>query len=548
MRIFAGMKETLENYIRQDKDFRQLLLKQDGGIIKFWADHPDRDFDADLFEDYEKKIVEEYLHTYKQNRAIRSLPTNQLRNKSLDWYQQSKGSELKFLVALKPELIAIDEEFFKQALNYIEIYMADAYRESRRRKYAEGIPPQVFYNEVIEKYGPLGQAVDCLERVLQEYRGKTVHISVKFFFLTNIAHPGESPELEEEYNLQTEFDIKMFYDTFFDDGGYNKLRQAVKEIIDNSTQNLTKEKKREECCILAKDTMRKVHEFTRWVNNETYPMKETPGGELVPLITSEERHWLQNIMYENSPGATGTQKLTTMDTYFCRFIYILEVIGRYWAAQLLVRGFDMKELEKETGIIMSRCPGFRYYVDGNPFDKRGDCCVYDWSEAKNLLAKIKNKILHSPKEITWDDEKQCFKNAILNVMSQKREDGNYLFEKATQWIAVYRFAVDGGIMYDMDDPKEPQDKSKPQYAVFEKFAQELQLNANPPTRLPFSKKSIDSLNKPNYVRYNNPYPWSNDGITDPRSMSLYIELDDVYKALEEKYYGLVFQAERPMTE
>jgi hypothetical protein len=31
-------------------------------------------------------------------------------------------------------------------------------------------------------------------------------------------------------------------------------------------------------------------------------------------------------------------------------------------------------------------------------------------------------------------------------------------------------------------------------------------------------------------------------------MSLYIELDDVYKALEEKYYGLVFQAERPMTE
>lgn len=226
-RIFAGMKKTLEEYIRQDNKFRQLLLKMDGGVMKFWAEHPNRDFDVDLFDDYEKQIGEEYLRANKQNRAVRSLSKDKLKDKSLDWYHQSKGSELKFLVSLKPELNEIDEELFKQLLHETESYMADAYRESRRRKYPDGIPPQVFYNEIVEKYGPFGISIDCLERVLQEYRGKAVHIGVKHFFLTNIVHPGESSEWEEVNNLQIEFDLRMFTDTFFADGCYKKLRQEI---------------------------------------------------------------------------------------------------------------------------------------------------------------------------------------------------------------------------------------------------------------------------------------------------------------------------------
>jgi len=508
--------------------------------MKFWAEHPERDFDADLFEDYEKQIVEEYLRANKQNRAVRSLSVDKLKDKSLDWYHQSKGSELKFLVALKLELNEIDEDLFEQLLNETENYMADAYRERRRCKYADGIPPLVFYNEVVEKYGPFGLSLDCLEHVLQEYRGKAVHIGVKHFFLTNIVHPGESSEWEEVNNLQTEFDLRMFIDTFFADGCYLKIRQAVKEIVDNSTKNLTKEKGREACRKLAIEEMKRFKNFTLWVNDETYPMEESESGELVYLITPEEKYWLQNIMYVNSPGATGTQRLTTMDVFFCRFISILQGIGKIWAAQLLVHGIDMKELEKETGIIMSRHSGFLYYVDRFIDDQRGDCCIYDWSEAKKLLAKITKEY----KDPTWEEEKQCFRNAVLSVMEQKKGDGGFLFKKSTQWIAVYRFAVDGGIMYDMDDPKEPQDKSAPQYAFFEKFAQELQLDVNPPTRLPFTKNAIDSLNKPNYVRYNTCRPWSRDGIKDSRSFLLYTELDDVYKALEKEYYKLIRQVER----
>jgi hypothetical protein len=149
------------------------------------------------------------------------------------------------------------------------------------------------------------------------------------------------------------------------------------------------------------------------------------------------------------------------------------------------------------------------------------------------------------REITWEERKQCFKTAVLIVMEKKKADGNYLFENNSQWMAVYRFAIDLGIMYKADDPRKPKDTSTPQYAAFAKFAKELQLDENPPTRLPFTKNAIDSINsKPNYARFNTSHPWSHEGITDPRSLVLFIELDNVYLALEEEYDNLISQIER----
>jgi hypothetical protein len=99
-------------------------------------------------------------------------------------------------------------------------------------------------------------------------------------------------------------------------------------------------------------------------------------------------------------------------------------------------------------------------------------------------------------------------------------------------------------MYDLEDPKEPKDKSTPKYAVFEKLAKELQLDVNPPCRMPFTKNAINDITKEYDIRYNTPYPWSYEGITDARSLQLYTELDDVYQALQEKYNKLLSQAER----
>ncbi len=531
------MKDLSSN-IRQNKKLRKILLAQVGGIMKYWAEHPNNDFDIDLFDAYESQIVDAFLLDNNQNRGVRFMPKDELRYKSLKWYHDSKGSELKFFVAMKPALNAIDEKLSEQVLNHIDIYMVDAYKESRRFKYPDGISAQDFYEKVIRAYSPMGLALDSLERVLQEYRGEVVQITGKNFILENIIHPGESSEWKEVNNLQLDFNLRMFINTFLADGGNKKLRQAVREMINNDTQNLNEQECRIRCRELAKDEIRKVNQFTKWVNNESYPMKKLEDGKLVQLITPEERHWLQNIMYDNTPGETGTQELTPMDRYFCSFLSILENIGRFWAAQLLVHGIDMKELEKETGIILSRNTGFLYYVDNEIDDHRGDCCIYNWDEAKKLLRKIHGRF----KEITWEDEKRCFKSAVLHVMEMKQdEDGEYIFNKNTQWIAVYRFAIDKGIMYDVDDPRTPNDPNEPQYTIFEKFVHELQLNENPSTRIPFTKNAINCISKDNYIRYNEKYPWPTDGLNDPRSLLLYAELEGVYQELKKDYNKLISQ-------
>lgn len=149
----------------------------------------------------------------------------------------------------------------------------------------------------------------------------------------------------------------------------------------------------------------------------------------------------------------------------------------------------------------------------------------------------------SVREITWEEKKQCFKDAVLFVMEKRKKSGDNLFKKNAQWKAVYRFAIDLGIMYEADDSRKPKDTSTPQYALFEDFAHELHLDENPPTRLPFTKNAIDNISKDNFVRYNAPYSWSYVGITDPRSLEFYVDMDDVYSALKEEYDNRIRQAE-----
>lgn len=155
---------------------------------------------------------------------------------------------------------------------------------------------------------------------------------------------------------------------------------------------------------------------------------------------------------------------------------------------------------------------------------------------KRSVAKGTKPVIH---QFTWEEEKECFKSAVLHIMEKKRANGGYLFEKPTQWMAVYRLAVDISVMYDINDPSEPEDPSNPQYKRFHDFAHELHLDVNPPTRLPFTKKAINSINSnKSYVRYNTRYPWPKDEINDPRSFDFYAEMEDVYLALKEEYNNL----------
>lgn len=159
--------------------------------------------------------------------------------------------------------------------------------------------------------------------------------------------------------------------------------------------------------------------------------------------------------------------------------------------------------------------------------------------ADAYIAFVKQSMPVTDDGITWEEEKLCFKKAVLHVMELKKENGDYLFEKNTQWKAFYRFAVDSGIMYAPGDMKEPEDSGTAQYKVFDDFAHELQLDVNPPTRLPFKRSYIEEMNKDNYARYRKPHPWSKEGMTNNiKSYLLFEKLDEVYKEIRDEFYRL----------
>ena len=479
------MEQTLPDIIRQNEELRRTLLAQEGGIMRFWAQHPEKDFDADLFEDYERSIDEAYRQAYNQSRTVARLSPDELRERALVWYYQNKVTELRFFGSIKPMTDKLGEEVTQQVLEHIERYMQDAYTESRRRKYPNGISPLDFYNEVIEKYGPTGLALECLEAVLQECRGKTVHLTIKHFFRPHNSPQEDSMVWDEIYRLETEFNIRMFLNGYRGKG-FRMLRQAVKEMIDKATQDMTGEVRRKTCRQIAIEEIRKVNQFTRWVNNETCPMRvatvrEDENGEIVeeaekggpvPLISPEERHWLRNIEYENSPGATGKQKLTTMQKHYTRFVDILQDLGRIWAAQLLVHGIDMKDLEKETGVILSIVPNLMYYVDGLTGDTRGDCCVFDERQAKELLEALQGQkggeVLPSQNEGLQDKEKAqrlWATNTIIKLSGDEEQQKKELMRLYTfiknrfvqdiknkyEWYALRRFLNKYNLLKDCDN-------------------------------------------------------------------------------------------------
>ena len=541
---FVGMNKTLVNYIIENEKFRRVLLKQDGGIMKFWAEHPDSDGLEALRKSYRDLCVYDFRKANKWSMSEEILKKRALAEDHIK-------KELVYMETLKTALSDFPE-VAEQTLSFTEDYLEYAFREMHRSRYPDGIPPMELYHQVISAYDIVfGFAGRCLWRVLKEYR-------------------GTANAKKTAYDLWEEFEISQYARLYF--SGTNKLRQAIKEMIDKNTQGKSPEECRRICRELAIDTMKSLERFVKRVNGDYdrvifYKDREKQVGEVWSTnelakhlngdersikrenieITANEMAWLRvGMMYSDTSHETPNRNgLTSLQGSFMRYYSLLTKIGHFWAAQLLRHGIDMQELEKEKNIILIHQYyrlGLLYYVDRLPLDQRGDCCVYDYAEAKNLLAKVRRTICL--KDITWEEEKQCFKNAVLYVMDLKRKkDGNYLFDKNTLWIAVYRFAIDIAIMYDRGDPNEPQDKSAPQYAFFEKFAHELQLDADPPTRHPFKISSIDSLNKDSYKRYRQSHPWPMDGLKEPsKGFALYKELNAVYIALSKIFFYLNEQA------
>ena len=212
------MKQTIDDYIRHDEKFRQALLEQEGGIMKFWAQHPESDFDITLFENYEKQIVGDYLQENKRNRSVHSLPPDEQKRKALAWYHLEER-ELHHQLALQPILAKLPDEAREHANRYFEDYLTDSYRQFIQYTYRDDISLAEFYRMVIGKFSVGGLARDCLDFVLKEHH-----------------HPEVWMRTKGEYSILGEFYVQRYCsEVICQRGIYRKLREGVKEKLNGKS-------------------------------------------------------------------------------------------------------------------------------------------------------------------------------------------------------------------------------------------------------------------------------------------------------------------------
>ena len=369
---FASMKQTIEDYIRHDDKFRQALLKLGGGILKYWAEHPEDDFDIDLFNGYEKQVVEAYLQANRRNRALRLLPDDKLKWDALSWYHHESGKELKFYTDLRPELNKLPKEVKEQVDGYFVDYLEDNYREYLRYAYPANIAPIDFYNKVIRTFGVGGLARDCMDYILKDHH-----------------HPEVWSKMKSVDVVMTEFYIEEYSAFLSEERCFKKLRQGVKEKLAGKNQT--------ECRHEAVKMMNSVKGFARMLySSSEIGITDCTGGYKV------DKKWLRG---QSEGLAVAFRRDGYLKNSFPEYVGILNDIGRIWAARLLKEhGIDMHELEKEAGAILypvtepTQNPdgldngNYKYYVDKDIFDPLDDqCCIYDEVQAKELLDAVKNR-------------------------------------------------------------------------------------------------------------------------------------------------------------
>ena len=441
------MKKTLEEYIREDKNFRELLLKLDGGIMKFWAEHPDRDFDANLFDDYEKQIVKAYLQANKRNRTLVSMPENEKKLNARNWYHLTE-KEIHYQVVLQPILATLPKEISELVNHYVNDYLEDTYRDYRQCFYPDGITPSALYDEVVKQFSLGGLARNCMDYILREHH-----------------HPEVWSKKKSEYALMNEFFIRQYSEVIPEDA-YKMLRQAVKEKLVGKSPD--------ECRLEAIKTMKLVKDFSRMIySSGEVSISDCTGRYIV------DKEFLRNLAGgDTALLILSNAKVPPLHECFFNYVSLLNDIGRIWAARLLKDyNIDMHELEKETGAILypvteplqnpdgALHDNYKYYVDKDYSDSLDDqCCIYDEKQAKDLFDALHNKGLKTIKIEETNNKDIC--HSVLNYISAN--DMRYYYEgwrngkhgAICQWDGIYRFVEQArGKSGMVDDVKRNRDEN-----------------------------------------------------------------------------------------
>ena len=364
------MRQTLPEIIKQNEELRRTLLAQEGGITKYLAEHLDANGTASLFLDYQNHCMGIFFEKNKWDTRV-VWEGDDMRRAALG-EMEHLWRELRFQSALKSQLTGMPEEVVERVIDFTDQYLTYAYKQNRQRRYPKGMTPTDIYQELIGSYSAMGHAYKCMEIILRE-------------------HKADGALEKSESELFTEFLIRQ-YSGLLTLGMLSQLRQAVAEMLEGKSD--------EQCRQMAIDTMKQVRGFSQEIYSAT---KVDSLRHLASSVKDEQlKHkymeqadqherdgeWLRDVAQRAVLEEYSAKvKTHSMRFYFADFVNLLKDVGRIWAAQLLVRGIDMKVLEKGVCCILKPSDEPHYYVDRfYSDDLPGRYCVTNDEMAKKLLS------------------------------------------------------------------------------------------------------------------------------------------------------------------
>ncbi len=358
------MKQTLPDYIKQNENLWKALLAQEGGIMKFLAEHLDADDTATLFIDYQNQCVEDF-HEANKWVLYKVWEGDDMRRAALGEMEHF-WKELRYQAALKSLLAELPKKEAEMIEDFIELYLAYAYKKNRMRRHPNGMTNTEIYQEVLGLYSPLGLAYKCMNIILSE-------------------HHSNGDIKKTESDMLTEFSIRQWSDqltlnVFF------QMRQAVAEMLAGKTND--------QCRQMAIDTMEKLRGFSQMI----YTDAMVKALREINFMSEADRResdgiWLRKVAEHAVLEEYNDHiKIKTMRFYFANFVHLLSEIGRIWAAQLLIRGIDLQVLEKQVSCVLMPKDSPRNYVDKYYSDDQPDhYCISNTNQAEILLKKLGHK-------------------------------------------------------------------------------------------------------------------------------------------------------------
>lgn len=354
------MKQTLPDYIKQNEALRKVLLAQEGGIMKYLAEHLDANGTTDLFGSYQDHCVKVF---FEKNKWVyyKVWEGDDMRRAALGEVEHL-WREVKYYTSLKPQLAKLPDEVVERIDWFVDLYLTHAYKLDRKRRFPKEQTDTEVYQEVIGMYNSLGLAYKCMEIILKEH------------------HTQEEVE-KSESELLIEFLIRQ-YSKQLTLGVLSQMRQAVAEMLIGKTP--------EQCRQMAIDTMKMVRGFSQKIYTDEVVSSLRSQNNPMAEQREKDGKWLRDVANRTVlEEYSANVKTHSMRYYFADFVNLLKDVGRIWAAQLLVRGIDMKVLEKGICCILKPSDEPFYYVDKfYSDDQPGRYCISNEEMAEKLLYNI----------------------------------------------------------------------------------------------------------------------------------------------------------------